>query len=223
MESEDVLIAKGRMNGYLWLSNYFLTEPTLDFLKGIISEEVLLPLEGIFEAEGADSIRRLRDFMRHLDEAAAIRVRREYQRLFNLSVKSGYVPPYESCIRERKNPGPTGYGNFWGTSTNEVSNYYSSADFDPTVKEDILAPDHMGLELVFMSVLCSREAEALKKGDHKEVAKLRDLEFKFLNEHLSRWVGGYVNDLKAKSGGFYSNIASLTKIFVQSDVEMLSG
>lgn len=222
MESEEALVAKGRMNSYTWMANFYLAEPGLETLRGLLSEDVLSALEGLFEKEGADSIRRLREFARHLDEAAAIRARREYQRLFNLSVKTGYVPPYESCIRERRGPASTEYGTFWGAATNDVFDFYKSVGFNPNPSEDILAPDHLGLELVFMSVLCGKEGEALEKGNHEEASTWRDLELRFLNEHLTKWVGGYVADLKAKTGGIFSSIATLTQIFVKGDAQMLS-
>lgn len=220
METEEALVAKGRMNSYTWLSNFYLAEPSFETLRALLAEDVLSALEGLFMSEGAGYMKRLKEFAQRLDEGATVRVKREYQRLFSLSMKSGYVPPYESCIRGRSSP--TRYGSFWGEGTNEVSNLYRSAGFDPIPQDDMLAPDHLGLELVFMSVLCSREVEALEKDDREEVVRLRDLELKFLSEHLMKWLGGYVADLKTKTGGVYSSIASLTKIFVEGDSEMLS-
>jgi TorA maturation chaperone TorD len=57
-------------------------------------------------------------------------------------------------------------------------------------------PDHLGMELEFMSVLAAREAYAHEHQlDNEAVAVCRDAQKKFLREHLGRWSPAFARRL----------------------------
>ena len=50
-------------------------------------------------------------------------------------------------------------------------------------------PDHLAVELEFMSVLALKEALALAHGNTEQAEICQDAQQKFLADHLARWVG----------------------------------
>jgi len=74
-------------------------------------------------------------------------------------------------------------------------------------------PDHIGLELEFMSVLAAREAYALEQQfDDDLLAVCRDAQKKFLREHLGRWSPAFARRLARNAihetlGGFAKFLA----------------
>ena len=57
-------------------------------------------------------------------------------------------------------------------------------------------PDHIGMELEFMSVLAAKEAYAYEHQlDDDQCALCRDAQKKFLREHLGRWSPGFARRL----------------------------
>ncbi len=67
---------------------------------------------------------------------------------------------------------------------------YRSAGFHPRL--DDLAADHLGVQLSFMSFLCGAEADALEDGEHAVAGRIAQLQRRFLDEHLLRWLPALV-------------------------------
>ncbi|MDQ7055870.1 MAG: molecular chaperone TorD family protein [Persephonella sp.] len=90
-------------------------------------------------------------------------------------------------------------------------------------KTRALSPDHIAVEMEFMMTLAKEELEAVKQGDTQKVKKLKEIQKKFLEEHLANW--GVVYLLSAKDMAetpFYQDVCELALEFILSDYEMLS-
>jgi TorA maturation chaperone TorD len=77
------------------------------------------------------------------------------------------------------------------------------------------APDHLGVELSFLSELCEREASALENGDEDGAKATRELAASFMKDHPGRWATDFADEmLKFATTDFYRGIAYLLKSFV---------
>lgn len=95
----------------------------------------------------------------------------------------------------------------WGKATEEVQKFYKGAGV-MLYEEMGLLPDHISVELLFMSYLA-------------ENGKL-ELQTHFLSEHIMQWVPQYCTDIADLAlTTFYKEIAEITKNFILSDYEEL--
>ena len=123
----------------------------------------------------------------------------EFRHLFK--EPDGHLLPYESLYRYPLGERP----RLWGRVTGEVQEAYRSAGIMIDT-EVALIPDHLSVELLFMSYLI----EAGKTNDQK----------RFLGEHLVKWVPDYCEEiLKHAKTVFYREVAELLREFVLSDYE----
>lgn len=83
-----------------------------------------------------------------------------------------------------------------------------------------LAPDHLGIELEVMALLCSREQTAT---DADEVAQLRRVEREFLREHLLAWAPVYLLAVRRTARtALYRDGADAALHFLHADLEELA-
>jgi len=122
----------------------------------------------------------------------------EYNRLF-YGPGELLCPPYESIYKEKK---------LFGKATLEVINIYGKYDFQLN-KEITEIPDHIALELEFMSFLCKN--------------KLLQGQLSFLKEHLMPFVKKFYEVLEDCARiDLYKNIAKLLVKFVMVDKEYIN-
>lgn len=128
----------------------------------------------------------------------------EYVRLIRSPSKiNSPPPPYESVYLE---------GTVWGDSTVDVIKRYAEYSLQQTDKYKGEPPDHIGLELQFMSSLCEKE----KNASQKELEKLQRAELDFLCEHLTKWFKLYKETAKKYSlHSFYEGIFKLTDEWIK--------
>ena len=76
----------------------------------------------------------------------------------------------------------------------EVLFAYEEAGFekDKSFKEP---EDHIALELAFMAALSSGAAECLKKHDTAGFEKSLNMQKRFVDDHLSLWIGDLAHDV----------------------------
>ncbi|MBS1250195.1 MAG: Tat proofreading chaperone DmsD [Chloroflexi bacterium] len=120
------------------------------------------------------------------------------------------APPYGSIYLESNQ-------RIMGDSTIDASNRYreSGLQVASNFKE---APDHIVIELEFMSFLIFKEIEALKKNDIEEALACLGTQNNFLRDHLGAWVSKFTKNVKENAQtSFYRNLASVTKLFVKND------
>jgi TorA maturation chaperone TorD len=97
----------------------------------------------------------------------------------------------------------------WGRATEEVQAMYHSAGLMIDDESDLI-PDHLGVELLFMSYLV--------ENDRVEQQR------KFMDEHLLLWIEEYCGEVEKHAvTTFYKEVAILLKEFVVSDGRTLSG
>jgi TorA maturation chaperone TorD len=123
-------------------------------------------------------------------------------------------PPYESVYR--------GDEQVYSDTTSKVIQNYR--DHGLGVNDDYQGepPDHIGIELDFMSNLCRMEAKEWEKGDVSKSISLLDAENRFLQEHILTWIYVLCDQIK-KYGktDFYRGLAELTESWVTFDNEQI--
>jgi putative dimethyl sulfoxide reductase chaperone len=95
-----------------------------------------------------------------------------------------------------------------GPVTGEVMGFYQQAGFDFIQSGD--NPDHVGLELGLLAFLSSAEADAWEDGQALVALRLRELQRRFLDGHLLRWLPGLNLAIRQQGEPFYSALAGLT-------------
>ena len=128
----------------------------------------------------------------------------EYTRLFGaLSAHHSPRPPYESVHSSR-------------AAAETVAHFYVEAGLVP--KEPCAPPDHLGVELRFMALLCHSEAAALSTGEWAEAAAFSRRQQSFLDQHLLQWVPRYLDALQADARHpFYRSLATVTATVLDQD------
>ncbi len=132
------------------------------------------------------------DFDLESDETSE-EIRRDFDRLF--SYPEGKLPPIESFFLTLENT----------SSAEEVADMYARAGL--TIEDGFeLIPDHLYLELLFMSYLIETSKFELQKL--------------FLGEHLLNWVPSYCDELlKEAKTVFYREVAEITRDFLITESE----
>ena len=100
----------------------------------------------------------------------------EFNRLFQVKP---VAPPYETYFRATA-------GHLDGRIAAEIHQAYASSGLNPSpiLNEQ---PDHLALELEFLSFLCGKEIEAIRADDQEAADLVRNEQGRFLEEHLARW------------------------------------
>lgn len=126
-------------------------------------------------------------------------IRLDFTHLF--SEPAGHLPPYESLY----NYPLWDMSRLWGKATEEVQKFYQSAGL--VIDEEIdLVPDHLSVELLFMSYLIEHGFIEKQKG--------------FLERHLLAWVPEYCDEIRKHARTtFYKEVAALLKEFILIDCE----
>lgn len=129
------------------------------------------------------------------NEAAAT-----HQTLFGFNVF-----PYESIFLDSSHL-------LGGAITDTVLFSYQEAGF--TVNDNSTNPDHIGNELALLSHLCGAEADAWKDNLPLVAERMQNLQRRFLQNHLLRWLIPFVTAVKQQQRPFYTALANLTLDFI---------
>lgn len=120
----------------------------------------------------------------------------EYTRLF-IGPYHLSCPPYESVYRDSKQLVMSNYAaDVWG--------FYDRVGL--TLRRELAElPDHISLELEFVSELLSRAMRRKEKRDY-----YLGLKSEFLSEHMLRWIPQFCRDVKSHAKlGYYQGLADL--------------
>lgn len=83
-------------------------------------------------------------------------------------------------------------------------------------------PDHIVVELEFMSVLARKEAAAVRAGNDDHVAVCRETSALFLAEHLGCWAPAFGRRAAfISASAWYRALGELTAIWIERDMEHL--
>jgi TorA maturation chaperone TorD len=84
-------------------------------------------------------------------------------------------------------------------------------------------PDHVAVELDFMSLLCGRETEAWRRGRLGEAVERLDREAGFLERHLGRWFPVLARRVAERGdAGIYALATDCAQTFIVHDRELLT-
>lgn len=156
-------------------------------------------------------------FLADPDETLLSDLALEYTRLFIGPGK--HISPHESVYVHVNGKSSVG---LWGESTVEVLQFFNSAglELDPDFHE---VPDHVYVELEFMARLTDREGRAWGENDGEGALYCLDMEDKFLERHLSKWVPQFCGLVREESRSpFYRVMASATSGFIRRDRETVA-
>lgn len=209
-----------RLNTYSFLAEIFLQEPNLN----------RWPKQHQSIYEQLQEIGETSSFSDHIPEWGSTvieKVRQEFYDCFFVPRSERYVPPFESALRTYKPGVKKTFGALNSPEGNHVAQCYKVISFNPwelnifAPLREIRLPDHIGFELAFMAMLCGAECEAWKNDQQEYAQKWREMEKRFLVEHLSQWVSQFSQALQEIAPGFYADAAKLTEQWVLSDSEDL--
>lgn len=201
--------ATARANVYGLLSAIFRAEPSSSLLARLKDPE----MSGVFDALGHSLGDDFRDSpSEQLKEDLAV----EFTRLF--LGPGPHISPHES-LNVEEGCGPD--GGHWGPDTVKVKNFVEAAGL--TVDAGFTGmPDHICVELEFMQMLATREAEAWTEAEEEFATNIQKIEKRFYDEHLSRWVGRFCDRvIETSEHSFYRGIAEMTKGFIEYEGETL--
>jgi putative dimethyl sulfoxide reductase chaperone len=135
----------------------------------------------------------------------------EYNRLFRTALAcTPYETEYDPMRSVRK-----------GHVLADIVGFYTAFGLQPSGKQGEL-PDHIGMELEFMSLLLQKEAYARLHDWTEKVEVCADGQRKFLNDHLGTWVFAFCDRLEETSVlEFYRGLARLLSAFMTHEIRTL--
>lgn len=174
----------------------FLDEQLLNNLTKNLKQ--ISPGAAVFSAAMEENI------LQYSDEELSV----EYARLFvgPFEIKA---PPYGSLYLD-------GGKTVMGDSTMEVIRFYEEAGL--TANKDCGdLPDHIAVELEFMSYLIYNEVQAMEKSDFKTALEMIKKQEQFLERFLGGWALSFCEKIKeAADNGFYAALADCALSYVRS-------
>ncbi len=204
---------------YDLLRRTFLTEPSIDYIKLINSQDVIgsFPFadENVSIREGVDQV--LGYLAKNDVQKAEVqdRLRWDYTRMFvgpyNLD-----APPWESAYVSKERL-------IFQEETLRVRKKYLKYNLLPS-NYGHEADDHLGLELDFMYRLSNLALERVMESDmdgNSYYEILSDQKI-FLEEHLLRWVPDFAQDMAdSAETEFYMGMAKVLRGFLEIDLKAL--
>ncbi|GAB4349848.1 MAG: hypothetical protein Kow0099_33080 [Candidatus Abyssubacteria bacterium] len=128
--------------------------------------------------------------------------RAEYHSLLG---SCGSVSPYESTYQADQ--GVRDKGAVLG----DVAGFYQAFGFESS-RELLEAPDHISVELAFLSYLKLKAAYALMNGNTRAYHICCEAEERFTNEHLLRWLPEFITQVGAQATDpFYRDAARVVQ------------
>lgn len=202
--------ARHRSDIYGLLATVYGQEITSELL-GQIKAPQFLEAMSVLEVEGIDGLMQKPEA--ELLEDLAV----EYTRLFLGPGK--HISPHESVHHEREDGQ---WGKLWGASTVEVKKFIEATGLSYT--DDYKGmPDHISVEFEFMQQLILREEQAWMDEDADKAASCRQVEKKFIKEHLIRWVPAFCEMVIQEAElPFYHAMAALTRSFIELEMEEMN-
>jgi len=200
---------------YAFLSRMYEKEVTLDLLKELSSEST--PVFRVGGSEGLDDEfkkgfemlgRYLSLSGRDLNEVK-LELAVDYANLF-LGLRGKPPHPSESVYRSADH-------SLFQEPRDEVLYAYWNAGVDK-VKDFTEPEDHIAIELQFMEYLCRKTVEALERDERDEAKKYLQIQKKFVDDHLAKWVPQFTKDIIENADvDFYKGVAYVTRAFIGSE------
>lgn len=123
------------------------------------------------------------------------------------------VYPYESLYRDEELMLNT-------AAADQVAAFYATCGFTPP--QTVGAPDHLGVEFLFLARLIATEAVALADGDSGLQHWAHQHTASFLSNHLAVWVPVWAHAVQRIPGHpLYQTLTTLAVEFIESELERL--
>jgi putative dimethyl sulfoxide reductase chaperone len=209
--------AEGAMLGLLAKG---LFRPTLELAEELRSGAFIGDLRGIVSTEEpamASALGTLDAFAEHLKgiepDEARLALEVDYNRLF-VGPSALLAPPYESFY-ETTEHGDSERGSLRGRSERAVNAEYLAHGL--AMPEGFIEfPDHIAVELEYLSHLASQEADAWERGDESAAVSLQEDQDRFRAQHISRWIEPFsANVSDGAKTTFYPAVTSLVHEMVR--------
>ncbi len=200
--------ATERQAAYRLLALLFLY-PTPDRLQTLRAvADLLLQQEQPWPDGDLDRpFRRLLQDLRATDEYPQEDVESNYTALFTVKPAA---PPYESYYLDEE-----GFARGWIAAQLLEEYQQAGLSMAPSFKEP---PDHVAVELEFLSYLCGREAQAQEKGDDETRTWARHRRFVFLENHLGLWFARFSSKVRqAETLPLYTRLVDATQALIKSE------
>jgi TorA maturation chaperone TorD len=207
-----VQMAQLRQALYRFLAMLFLY-PDQDRLANvqIAAGELLEARSAWISFEFGPKVERLLMAQVSLNDEAAEQVEEEYNHLIRVKP---VAPPYESFYLDPQ-------GQARGVIASQLETEYASAGLALSSSLQDM-PDHLTVELEFMSFLCAGEVRARETANEPDNVQVRIRQRSFLNEHLVRWFPQFARRLAdAAPESLYSVIAAAAYAFLRYELEYL--
>jgi len=137
-----------------------------------------------------------------------------------------YVPPYESALLAYTDTSKK-FGKLNGPSASHIAHSWKETGFmigSVSIYEPLrqsCMPDHIGLQLAFMTFLCGAELNSLEtvssKNEHSTASKWKKYQLGFMKDHLHNVIGTFAQALNEIAPGYYATIASFAAAWVETD------
>lgn len=98
--------------------------------------------------------------------------------------------------------------------------HYASAGVAPA-SEGGETPDHIAVELEFLSLLCGREADAWEAGDRREARRAGNRARRFMEQHTMNWLPLLARAVSDRDSGLYAASAEAASSLVAHDIDFL--
>jgi TorA maturation chaperone TorD len=202
--------ARHRSDIYGLLATIYGQEIISDLLEQIRAPQFL----GALSVLGVEAID---DLVQKPDAALLEDLAVEYTRLF--LGPGQHISPHESVHHQRED---SQWGMLWGLSTAEVKKFIEATGLG--YSDDFKGlPDHIAVELEFMQQLTLREEQAWKEAEADKATACRQVEKRFIEEHLIRWIPSFCEKVIQETElPFYRSFADLTKSFIEFEMEEMN-
>ncbi|MFB6468654.1 molecular chaperone [Cytobacillus sp. Hz8] len=205
-------LSKTRGIVYQWISNMILLEPNEQNFQFLVSNKIIDAIKKMVEytVYGDNLIQAIVDW--RCEPGFKEKMIEDFNELFCIPGPK-YIYPFESCYRERLVD--DSIGKIYGCTTLEVSQIYKVLSIRFNKKE---IPDHLGIELLFMSELCYLEGANSENNQKVDAQKLFEWQKGFLNDHLFKWGFEVLKNMEEKAEtDFYRSIAQMSIDFLEEE------
>ena len=214
MPNEKTISIKEKEALYSWFASLYLYGPTPELLKVLSDPETMDTLMLFFSDEPCQTS--LEELSSRTRKATAQDLRNEFNSLFVVPTKRSYAPPYESCFREKRREE---IGNLWGETTADVARLYREAGYEVKDIPGVFAPDHIGVELAFVSRLYADQLKSIENHESIQADRTDELRKSFLQKHMAHWIEDFARRVDASdSSSFYKYLNVLMMSLLCSDL-----
>ncbi len=189
---------------YALYSRLFMKEVDLDFLKKLENKDIKEFFPNLYDWDLYKTIGKEELIQSHLNVDFA-------------EISLVNLIPYESFYTRED-------GMIESGGDNPIYQFYE--EFDYIVDKEIarvVSPDHIGVELEFMYMLCQAQAKAFDNHDELAAQKLNQLQKSFMEKHLLQWIPLYLINVKNEAQTPLYHDGAMTGLeFLLNDYEYLN-